>query len=293
MTYLRPVFILLPIGVLTLVLLPLQLVFVLAGMGAAKRLPVLYHRLVCRILGIRIHRTGTLAEDKPTLLLCNHISWLDIPVLSTLGGVSFVAKKEIAGWPVIGWLARLQRTVFVNRTRRSTVGQTTSEITQRLAGGDHIVLFPEGTSGDGNHILPFRSALLAAVKPSRKHGGNHNGDEVYVQTVTIAYTGLGGLPLGRRRRHIVAWYGDMDMLTHMWQLLGYGPLDVQVKINPPVPLDDFADRKALAQFAHEQIKRDMAALLTGRPVRPTELGKGRSGEGAGNGRATGAASLSA
>ncbi len=266
MPNLRPVVILTVVVLFTLPLMAVQGVLLWLAPKQAKRLPVWYHRQLCRILGVRVHVDGAIDTTKPVLLLANHISWLDIPVISQLGPVSFVAKREVSRWPLIGWLAKLQRTIFVDRERRISVGGTANEITARLRNHDHIVLFPEGTSGDGNHVLPFKSALLAAAKPSKKHGGNHHGDEAYVQTLAIAYTGLGGLPLGRRRRHIVAWYGDMDMVSHMWQLLSYGPLDVHVKINPPVPLDQFDDRKALCRYAHRLVKNDMARLLSRRPL---------------------------
>lgn len=270
MRKLRPVLIIIAIIGFTLPIMPVQAVLLMVRSRWSKRLPVWYHRQLCRIVGIRLTVSGTLDTSHPVLLLANHISWLDIPVISTLGPVSFVAKHEIRRWPFVGWLARLQRTVFVNRERRSKIGRTASELVQRLARGDNIVLFPEGTSGDGNHILPFKSSLLAAAKPSRRHGsgnGKDTGDpaDVQVQTLALAYTGLGGLPLGRRRRYIVAWYGDMDFATHAWQLLRYGPLDVEVSISDPVPLDQFADRKALTRFAECQVKIALADLLTHRP----------------------------
>ena len=264
MRQLRPVLIIAAIIGFTAPLMLVQAVLLMLRLPWAKRLPVWYHRQLCRILGVRVAVSGKLDTSRPVLLLANHISWLDIPVISTLGPVSFVAKQEIRRWPFVGWLARLQRTVFVNRERRSKIGRTAGELVQRLARGDNIVLFPEGTSGDGNHILPFKSSLLAAAKPSRRHGADTPAN-IQVQTLAIAYTGLGGLPLGRRRRYIVAWYGDMDFASHAWQLLRYGPLDVNVIVSDPVPLDRFADRKALARFAHCQVRTGLADLLTHRP----------------------------
>ena len=102
------------------------------------------------------------------LLVANHTSWLDIPVLSAVAPVSFVAKKEVGGWPFVSSLARLQRSVFVDRARRTAVGETAGEILARLAQGDTIVLFAEGTSSDGNRVLPFMTSLFAAAKPSAK-----------------------------------------------------------------------------------------------------------------------------
>ena len=158
------------------------------------------------------------------LLISNHVSWLDITVLSAVAPVSFVAKQEVASWPFVSWLAKLQRSVFVDRNRRNEVGDKANEILERLAGGDHIVLFAEGTSSDGNSVVPFKTPLFAAAKPT---GGAPMGAKVWAQTLALTYTKLYGLPLCRRGRHVVAWYGDMDLASHAWRLLGLGPLDAQ------------------------------------------------------------------
>jgi 1-acyl-sn-glycerol-3-phosphate acyltransferase len=112
-------------------------------------------------------------------------------------------------------------------------------------------------------VVPFKTALFAAAKPV---GGRAMGDYVSVQTLALTYTKLHGLPLCRRGRPVVAWYGDMDMASHAWKLLGLGPLDVYIRIGPPVPLDEFPDRKALARYAEEKVRKDVVELLRGRPV---------------------------
>jgi 1-acyl-sn-glycerol-3-phosphate acyltransferase len=217
---------------------------------------------VCRIVGVRLNVEGEIAESQGVLIVSNHVSWLDITVLSAVAPVSFVAKQEVSTWPFVKWLAKLQRSVFVDRNRRNEVGDKANEILTRLQAGDHIILFAEGTSSDGNSVLPFKTALFAAVKPT---GGDKMGSKVSVQTLAITYTHLYGLPLGRRGRPLVAWYGDMDMASHGWKLLGLGPLDANIRIGPPVPLDVFPDRKALARYAEDKIRKDVHALLRGRP----------------------------
>jgi 1-acyl-sn-glycerol-3-phosphate acyltransferase len=151
---------------LTLPLMPVQALLLRLG-SRGKRPPLRhfpnwYHRTLCRLLGVRLHVDGALTPGTPTLLLSNHVSWLDIPVLSAMAPVSFVAKREVGTWPLVRTLARLQRTVFVDRERRLTVGVTTSEIEERLSAGDAVVLFAEGTSNDGNRVLPFRRHRPAA-----------------------------------------------------------------------------------------------------------------------------------
>ena len=263
MSRFRAIAILIGFFCFTLPLMPLQLLLVRAGAPAARTLPHWYHRQLCRLLGLRVHRSGEVSGDRPVLLVSNHISWLDIPVLSALTPVSFVAKQEVAGWPFVSWLAKLQRTVFVDRERRANVVQTTEGIVSRLRAGDHIVLFAEGTSSDGNRVLPFRTSLFAAAKPHRGGDGGHD-HRIYVQTLAVAYTALHGLPLGRRGRPLVAWYGDMDMASHVWGLLRRGPIDVHVRLSEPVALAEFADRKALARYSEARVRRDVAALLAQR-----------------------------
>ena len=260
---------------LTVPLMPLQWLLNKTGSPARKTLPHWYHRQVCRLLGVRVHKHGSIRDDQAVLVVSNHVTWLDIPVLSAVAPVSFVAKKEVASWPLAGSLARLQRTVFVDRGSRSSVGKTSNEMVTRLKAGDHVVLFAEGTSSDGNRVLPFKTSLFAAAKPPRsarngKNGtGSEAGDEdagptVYVQTVALAYLTRHGLPLGRLGRQDVAWYGDEEMTSHAWALLKNGPLDVHVAISPPVPLRDFKDRKDLARYAEQQIRDGVIRQLRGR-----------------------------
>jgi lyso-ornithine lipid O-acyltransferase len=248
---------------LTFPLMPLQLLFVRTGSRYARNFPHWYHRQVCRLVGIRLNVEGEIAEQQGVLIIANHVSWLDITVLSAVAPVSFVAKQEVASWPFVSWLAKLQRSVFVDRNRRNEVGDKANEILERLAGGDHIVLFAEGTSSDGNSVVAFKTALFAAAKPV---GGAPMGAKVSAQTLALTYPKIYGLPLCRRGRHVIAWYGDMDMASHAWRLLGLGPIDAHIRIGPPVPLDAFPDRKALARYAEDKVRNDVVELLRGPPV---------------------------
>jgi hypothetical protein len=121
----------------------------------------------------------------------------------------------------------------------------------------------EGTSSDGNRILPFRSSLFSAASLAPP-AANDNGLEAVVQTVAITYTHLHGLPILRHERPLVAWYGEMDMLSHAWNVLKSGPLDVTICISEPVMLASLRDRKALAAFSEAQVRRDYVAHLTSR-----------------------------
>lgn len=251
---------------LTVPLMPVQAVLLKVSAKGARRFPHWYHRQVCRLIGVRLTVEGALAPDRPVLLVSNHTSWLDIPVLSAVAPLSFIAKKDVARWPFVSSLARLQRTVFVDRERRSAVGETTNEIMARLNAGDTVVLFAEGTSSDGNRVLPFKTSLFAAAKPPAKAGVHASGEpEVVVQTLSIVYTRLHGVPINRWARPMVGWFGDMEMQSHAWALLKAGPLDVRIRIGEPIPLDSFADRKDLARRSEVEIRENVVRILRSYP----------------------------
>lgn len=248
---------------LTFPLMPLQLLLVRAGSRYARGFPHWYHRQVCRLLGVRIRLEGCIASDRPVLLIANHVSWLDIPVLSAIAPLSFIAKQEVAGWPFVGWLAKLQRSVFVNRNSRASVGDQAIEIAQRLEQGETMVLFAEGTTGDGFRVLPFKSSLLGAALPSRLKV--HRAD-IAVQTLAICYPRLCGLPTGRENMPVIAWYGDMDVPGHAWGMLKAGPVDVSVTIGPPLDYERIGNRKAVARHAETEVRA--AVRQSFRPDRP-------------------------
>jgi len=247
---------------LTVPLMPVQAGLLRFSPRGAREFPHWYHRRVCRLLGVRIELDGEVCRDRPVLLVANHTSWLDIPVLSAVAPVSFVAKKEVGGWPFVSSLARLQRSVFVDRARRSAVGEAAGEILSRLEQGDTIVLFAEGTSSDGNRVLPFMTSLFAAAKPSGK--SEREAPDAVVQSLSLVYTRLHGIPLGRADRPFVGWYGDMEMRSHAWRLLKSGPLDVRIRVGAPVPLADFADRKDLARRSEAEVREHVVRILRAR-----------------------------
>ncbi|MBG1233809.1 lysophospholipid acyltransferase family protein [Aestuariivirga litoralis] len=226
---------------LTLPLMPVQWLLLKIEGPFAKRLPHLYHRLVCKIIGLTLEIEGAMKSEG--LLVANHTSWADIPVLSALHPVSFIAKKEVNTWPFFGSLARLQRTVFVNRERRSSTGESASEMLDRLTSGDTLVLFPEGTSHHGGWLKPFKSSFFGAVE----------GTDIPLIPVTVSYHRLNGLPLTLRQRHAIAWIGDVDLLPHLWDFLKGGPVSVKLTIHPALRPSDFKDRKTLSLAAQSVI----------------------------------------
>jgi 1-acyl-sn-glycerol-3-phosphate acyltransferase len=236
---------------------PIQALLLLIKSPLARRFPSFYHRLCCRILGFRIDITGTRSTVHPTLYVANHASYLDIPILGGLIAGSFIAKAEIASWPYFGILAKLQRSVFVDRRPGSTAQQRDA-IMRRLEEGDDLIIFPEATSGDGIHILPFKSALLSVAELRPR------GEPLVVQPVSVAYVRLDGMPLGRFYRPLVSWYGGMEVAPHLWMMLGLGAITVKVIFHQPVTLEEFGSRKALAAHCYKVVAVGLAAALSGR-----------------------------
>lgn len=242
----------------TALLLPFQVVAVGLDLRLAARIPVLYHRGNLRLFKVAVMVEGERSLRRPTLYVANHSSYFDIPILAGLVPGSFVAKAEIRGWPVLGLLARLQRSVFVDRRLAGTRGAR-DEIERRLVAGDDLILFPEGTTGDGNRLLAFRTSLFGIAD------GSLAGGRLAVQPVTIAYTHRNGMPLGHVSRALIAWFGDTPLASHFWSIIRGGRLTVAVVLHPVVDATDFASRKALAAHCHGVIGRGLEAALRGHP----------------------------
>ena len=228
-------------------------------------MPVAYHRFVCVILGIRVQVRGQRSDVTPTLFVCNHVSYLDIEVMGGLVPASFVAKAEVATWPFFSTLAKAQRTIFIER-RTGKTSASRDEMLRRLNTGDNLMLFPEGTSSDGTRVLPFRSALFGVAQLRR------DDKPIVVQPVAIAYTRLDGIPLGRYWRPLFAWFGDLDLVPHLWQMVCLGETEAIVTFFPPVDIDRLGDRKKLAEFCFRQVSLGVQAANTGRYELPAAAG---------------------
>ena len=230
----------------------------------AARLPILFHRLVLRLFSVRVTQGGTPpGPGEPALVLANHVSWLDIIALGSLRPLSFVAKSEIAGWPVIGTLARLQQTIFIDRARRASTASVNETVAARLAAGDLIVLFAEGTTGDGNRVLPFRSSLVGAARAALQAEGAKL-ERVHLQPLALTYPRRNGLPVVRSERPEIAWYGDMELAPHLGLFASRGPIDVHVVWGEPIPFEVGTDRKRATAIAETAVRRAVGLSVTGR-----------------------------
>ncbi len=214
------------------------------------------HSWMCRALRIKVTTVGMPVQG-PVLYVCNHLSWTDIVVLGSQILGSFVAKSELKGWPVLGPLADLQRTIYVRREDRHRADEQKSEIAERLLAGENIILFPEGTSGEGNGVLPFKTSLFGiADTPGLEH--------LIIQPITLSYTHLNGLPLLRTQRSKVSWIGDMDFGPHAMGILGLGYLRALIQFHAPVTRDGFANRKFLGRHCESVIAEGLYKANAGR-----------------------------
>lgn len=233
-------------------ILPLQALAIRFGWRLAGRLPVLFHRSFLRLFGVRIEVHGALDQGSPVLVLANHVSWLDISVLGSLAPLSFVAKSEVARWPVVGLFARMQRTVFIDRARRTHTAAVNKAVAGRLGQGDVVVLFPEGTTSDGNRVLPFRSSLVGAARTAVAELGTMS---VRLQPLAITYVRRNGLPITRRDRPEIAWYGDMDLAPHLAAFLRAGPVDARIAWGAPILFGPDSHRKEATAEAEAAVRR--------------------------------------
>ncbi|MEA2777725.1 MAG: lyso-ornithine lipid O-acyltransferase [Acetobacteraceae bacterium] len=235
----------------------------------------LYWAVFTRLMGIRVRVIGSLAlrtAGRPVVFVSNHSSWVDIPVVGGVLDGCFVAKGDVATWPIISTIARLGRTVFVTRSRTST-GRERDAMRAVLAAGDNLILFPEGTSSDGSRVLPFRTSFfaLAELRP-----GEDMSQLPIIQPVSVVYDRLGGLPTGRASRPVFAWYGDMDIASHFRRLTQHIGLRVTVLLHAPLDPAQFEGRKALSQAVWQIVADGASTLRQNRAASPLKLPESRA-----------------
>jgi len=208
-----------------------------------------YTLLLRLILNIKV----TIAGDEGQLerggyvIIANHVSYVDGIVLGSIFPIVFVSKREVKKWPIVGQWNVLCGTIFINRQRKNEVGTMVREMTRKLRQEANILLFPEGTSTNGEKMLPFQTVPLAAPLRSRS----------IIVPVTLAYTTIDEQPVTAANRDFVYWYGDMDFVTHFWNLLGRRGVEVLVTLHPKIECFRYADnsagRKKLAEDCYNRV----------------------------------------
>ncbi|WP_174291470.1 lysophospholipid acyltransferase family protein [Sphingomonas bacterium] len=211
--------------------------------------PRLFLAAVARIVGARPRTIGQPCR-RNVMIVSNHLSWLDIPLLAGTTGAAFVAKAELDMVPLVGWLCRLNATIFVARDDRLAIGGQVDRLRAALAQRAAVAIFPEGTTGDGTTLLPFKASLLAALDPPPPG--------VMVQPVRIDYGDATGE---------LAWVGDESGRHHAGRVLRRrGTFRPTLRFCAPFDPRDFPGRKAIAAEARRRIA--MGAEAGGEPPRP-------------------------
>ena len=231
-----------------LIIVPLHYLYRAFAYGSP--LPKLFLYLTTRIVGARLTVHGTpLRRD--VFFIANHVSWIDIPALAGTSGTAFVAKAELARAPILGWLCRLNRTVFVQREARLDVAEQINAVREALADNWSITVFPEGTTTDGYSILPFKSSILKSLEPPPPG--------ILVQPVVLNY-GMTGPE--------IAWIGEEAGLANGLRILArQGSFPLHVHYLEPFAPQEVGGRKAIAAEARRRIEQELVRLH-GRPLRP-------------------------
>jgi 1-acyl-sn-glycerol-3-phosphate acyltransferase len=213
-------------------------------------LPRRFNRLLLRLLKVRVAVHGLKPAEIPRLIVANHVSWTDVPALGTLYSICFLAKQEVSTWPIIASFARLQRTVFVDRSKRKSVLNANAALAQRMLAGACVALFPEGTTYDGTSLGPFRSAHFAVAQDLFSLSSGEASLRVY--PVAIRYSSPHA-----------AWCGDALLLPHVIGLLRGAPVTCDLIFCAPLDFDAAADRKAIADECRRRIAAALAAEAGG------------------------------
>lgn len=223
------------------------LLYPFLGLPARRGLKRRWSRQFLTRLGIRIVADADrFAECTDGLLVCNHVSFVDIFVINALSPAGFVAKAEIADWPLVGWLCRHTETVFIARGSRRAAHQTQRQMVDSLRAGHRLAIFPEGTTSIGDGVLPFHGALFQAAIDAN----------VAVHSLALAYFDEHG-----RRSLAPAYVGDLTLVDCLRAVLGERGLEVRVtRCATHVP--PHADRRHLAHHAHGEVARGLRQLGT-------------------------------
>jgi 1-acyl-sn-glycerol-3-phosphate acyltransferase len=263
MTHLRGIFALAGFALLVLLTVPLQWLAVSLNWPLQRNLPLFFCRLACRLIGIKARFHGRMAGRSPRMIVPNHVSWSDVLVLGCRQApLRFVAKSEVANWPLFGAIARLTGTIFVERQHRRSILRVNAALAARLAAGEDVVVFAEATTGDGSRLRRFNAPHFAALRDFLI--AHSEEPHATVTPVGIAYTRRHGVPLGRRGRSEVAWYGDTDLLPHLWALVTRGGVDCDVTVGAPIHFDRSSDRKLVARQTEAAVRCLVTAALSGR-----------------------------
>lgn len=242
-------------ALLSLGIIPPQRTIMLFTKGTASyAIPCFWHRNICRAFGIKFETVGTPSLDRQTLFMCNHLSYLDIPLIGSIIKASFVAKSDVSSWPVFGFLADLQQTAYMQR-KKTAIAQEAKTLQGRIAAGKSLIIFPEGTSTDGQSVLPFKSSLFSlALNTTQK--------DLLVQPMTLQLLEVDGRPVRTQEdRDLYTWHLNMqtELPEHLWRFALTSGAKLRLTFHPPLQAAAFEDRKVLAKTCHDNVSKGLEA----------------------------------
>lgn len=259
MPYLRAFFLLTALCGFYCIGVPLQYLARRRRWVLARKIPVFFARTICALLGLRVHFEGDDVRRKPRMIVANHVSWSDILAFASRETPCFVAKSEVADWPLLGAFAKVQDTIFVSRATRAEVPRVNAAMAQKMVAGEIVLLFGEGTSSDGAGVLSFKPSHFAAARDVLRLFPDVA--EVTIQPAAIIYTHSHGRPLDADGRRALAWFGDADLASHIWLLLKSAPVDCVIHFGAPISFDAQSDRKVVASETEKEVRAMAQAQL--------------------------------
>lgn len=226
-----------------LILIPIQYFIVLTNLKCKSFIPLIFHKTILKVLGIKLKLLGEKSNIRPLVLVGNHTSYLDIIILGSIMPISFIAKEEISNWFLFGFLAKMQNTIFIKRKNYKTL-ESLKNINKTLDTNSVIVLFPEGTTNAGKKILNFKSSFFNLFE---------NNNTLRLQNFSLCYTHINDMPIDNRTRPQISWYGDMDIISHLSNLLKFSCLNATIVFHPILSIKG-VDRKTISVASFKQVK---------------------------------------
>lgn len=263
MGIIRLVFFLVLISFLIILILPFQILINLTNLKIKHQLPRQFLRIVRSIIGIKINiiKLSDISKSKyGVLYISNHVSWMDILCLGSSLDAQFIAKKEVAEMGLFGFLARLHHTFFIDNTSQRKSFSYNESIQKKLLSKQNLILFPEGTTSDGNGVKPFKSSLFESTNLV-KNNSDKNNHYIDVHPISLCYKQKNGLPMGIFYRRYVAWLGNFPLLRLMKIFLSSGPVTIDIIFHQAVNLSNFKDRKELSSYCQNIIHKGITSEL--------------------------------
>ena len=233
-----------------LFLIPIQYIFVQFKLKHRIYIPIVFHKILLKILGIKVKLIGQNAIVRPLILAGNHTSYLDIIILGSIMPICFIAKEDIKHWFLLGFLAKMQNTIFIKRKNYKTL-ENLNSINKELDNKSAIVLFPEGTTNTGKKVLNFKSSLFNLFE---------NNNTLTLQNFSLCYTHINDMPIDNRTRPQISWYGDMNIMSHLSNFLKISCVNATIVFHPILPLKGL-DRKSISISSIKQVKKGISLVL--------------------------------